>query len=324
MMSFNKYLEIKSRPQISIVFDAYKEKLHADLSGLVLKPNQQLIEAKKNIIDILEVSKILSALQYPLKNEFIIAVRTGDPKKVHHAHMSFRKWTEYNHANKNSDQIEKILFQYEASLFDKQFSSEQADEVIKTSLAESKSILENLARQVDLAIDSMKSWGNHKVTIEAVIPENGWIISEATVIIGDSFTAKFALSPTLLGLKIGDLKKEDSIPSSLENDVLALMSKLTSNPKYNKILTLYMTRPITERRYFEMTKRDLSLGIKTVLPNHILLATMPTIPAKETDIWKVRIEEKYLQEHLCEGDYKEYYIIGDDAPIKWLDQFQKS
>lgn len=321
-MSFTKYLETKSRPKTNVILDAYKEKLQADLSSLVIKPDIQLNEAKKNIVNIYEVSKILSELKYPLINEFNMAVRTGDSKKAHHAHMTFRKWTEYSNVDRKlSDRIETIMFQYQVGLFNGEFGPEQADEVVKSSLAESQAILENFEKQIDLAISSLRRWGNHSVSLEAISPETGWVISEAKVILGESFKAEFTITNTPLGLKVGDLKKEE-IPASLEADALALMQKLNTNPKYNKILTLYMTRPVTDRRYFEMTKRDLSLGIKTGLPNHVVLTTMPM--SENQDVWKVKIEEKYLREHLCEGDYKEYYIIGDDAPIKWIEQYRKA
>lgn len=321
-MSLKKYLESKSRPKVSIVLDAYKEKLQADLSGLVLKPHN-LQEAKKNIVDIHDVSRILSELKYPVTNEFCMAIKTGDAKKVHHAHMTFRKWAEYKKpSRKLVDRIESIMFQYQGSLFTETFGPEQADEVIKSSLSESRAILDNFERQVDLAISGLRRWGNYPVTLHAISPESGWVVSEARVVIGDSFTTEFTISNTPLGLKVGDLVKEENVPASLEADALALIDKLKNVPKYNRILSLYMTRPVTDRRYFEMIKRDLSLGIKAALPRHVLLTTQPM--AEDQDVWKVKIDEKYLREHLCEGDYKEYYIIGDDAPIKWLDQFRKA
>jgi len=324
MMSFAKYLETKSQQNISIVTDAYKEKLQADLFGLVIKPNQKLTEAKKNIVNVHEVSKILSELKYPLINEFNMAVRTGDSKKARHAHMTFRKWSEYNNTDKKlSDRVETIMFQYQANLFDKDFSPEQADDVVKSSLSESQSILENFEKQINLAIASLPHWGNHNVSLVAISPETGWVVTDAKVILGETFKTEFTISNTPFGLKIGDLKKEE-IPANLESDALALISKLNNIPKYNKILTLYMARPITDRRYFEITKRELSLGIKTILPNHVTLTNIPlNVENVEQDLWKVKIEEKYLREHICEGEYKEYYIIGDDAPIIWIEQYKK-
>jgi hypothetical protein len=322
-MSFSKYIETKIQPpHANISISAYKEKLEADLSSLVIKPNQQLIEAKRNIVNLKEVSKILSELKYPLIDEFNMAIRTADTKKVNHAHLIFRKWTEYSKPDSQLvDRIEEILFQYESNLFTKVFGPEQADEVAISSLAESKATLEHIAQKIDLAISSLSHWGNYSVVVEAVNPENGWIVSEAKIIIGDTFKAEFFIADTPLGLKTKSLKKE-GLPPSMEADVEALLNKLNANPKYSKILTLYMTRPITDRRYFEMIKRDLSLGIQTVLPNHVLLTTMPF--SEDQDVWKIKIEEKYLCEHLHEGDYKEFHLIGDEAPIKWIEQFRKA
>ena len=113
-MSFMKYLENKARPSILVVMDEYKEKLHADMASLMLKPDQQLIEARKNIVNIKDVSRTLSELAYPLSDEFKMAIRTGDPKRVNHAHMTFRRWVDYHNPDRAlSDKIETAMFQYQ-------------------------------------------------------------------------------------------------------------------------------------------------------------------------------------------------------------------
>lgn len=320
-MSLAKYLETKSRSRIRIVMDAYTDKLEADLASLVIKPNEQLIDAKKNIVNIREVSKILSELNYPLADEFNMVMRTGISKKVSHARITFRNWAEFSKADQNLvNYIESIVFQYEANLFDKTFGPEQVDEVVKSSIEESKSILEKIANQINLAITALPSWGNHKVTVEAMSPEKGWVVLEAKVIVGEAFKAEFIIDHTPLEFRIKNIKKE-SLPPSMEIDVNALLNKLSKNQKYNKILTLYITRPLGDSKYFEMIKRDLALGIKAVLPNYTLLTTLPL--TQDQDVWKVRIEEKYIYEHLVEGDYKEFHIIGDDAPIRWIEKYEK-
>lgn len=317
-MSFTKYLESKANPQIVIVMDDYKEKLCADMSSLLMKPDEQLAEARKHYVNIREVAKILSELSYPLIAEFSMAVRTGDPKRVTHAHMTFRRWAKYSDADRIlADKIETAMFQYQTKLYGKEFGSDDADEVVKSSLCESQAILDQMAHNIELAISKIKTWHNHRVVIEAVCPEKGWVITEAKVSVGDAFVTTFTYEHTSTGLKVKRLA-EDELPASLKADMQELLARLSKNPKYNRILTLYMTRPTTERRYFEIAKRDLALGITAVLPNHVTLATSP-LPGNP-DVWKIRVEEKYLREHLHEGDVKHYQIIGDEAPIRWIER----
>lgn len=320
-MSFMKYLENKARPSILVVMDEYKEKLHADMASLMLKPDQQLIEARKNIVNIKDVSRTLSELAYPLSDEFKMAIRTGDPKRVNHAHMTFRRWVDYHNPDRAlSDKIETAMFQYQTKLYGKEFGPEEADAVAKSSLSESTSILDQMSHNINLAISKISTWHNHKIVIEAICPEVGWVVSEAKITVGEAFHAVFLYEHTSTGFKAKLLTEED-MPASLKVDMQDLLAKLRTNPKYNKILTLYMTRPISERRYFEIAKRDLSLGIEAVLPSHITLATSP-LPG-DSDVWKVRVEEKYLKEYLHEGDVKEYQVIGEEAPMRWIERMSK-
>lgn len=317
-MSFTKYLESKAQPQILTVMDDYKEKLSADMSSLLMKPTDQMDEARKNIINIREVTRTLSELAYPLAEEFRMAVRTGDPKKVGHAHMTFRRWAKYSEANRVlADKIETAMFQYQTKLYGKEFGADDADEVIKSSLGESQAVLDRMSHSIDLAISKIPTWHNHRVIIEAIYPEKGWIINEARVTVGEAFLASFVYEITSSGLKVKSVSEEE-MPATLQVDMQALLNKLRSNPKYNRILTLYMTRPLSERRYFEIAKRDLALGIKAVLPNHVTLATVPL--SGDSDVWKVRVEEKYLHEYLQEGDVKQYHIVGEEAPVRWIER----
>lgn len=313
-----KYIENKSQTNsIIIVTNEYEEKLHADMASLMLKPDKQLVEARKNIVNIKEVTRILSELAYPLCDEFKMAIRTGDPKRVNHAHMTFRRWADYFKPDRIlSDKIETAMFQYQTKLYGNEFGPVEADEVIKSSLFDSKTILEQMSHNIKLAISKIPTWNNHKIVIEAIYPKNGWVISEAKVTIGDVYLGSFLYEQTSIGFKT-TLLTEEELPASLKLDMEDLLSKLKTNPKYNKILTLYMTRPISERRYFEIAKRDLSLGIRAVLPSHITLAENP-LPG-DSDVWKVRVEEKYVKEYLNE-DVKKYQIIGEEAPMLWIER----
>ena len=319
-MSLMKYIESKNRPNIIINTDLYQEQLNADVSSLLLKPDERIIEARKNIINITEINYILSSISYPLMNELCMALRTGDMRKVSHSHMVFRRWAEYSKHNQDLiDKIETAIFHYQIKLYGNEFGATEADKVVKSSVAESYVVLNKMAQTINLAISTIKEWQNHQVVIEAIPADKDWIVNEAKVTIGSSFLADFIYEHTSLGFKVKNISEND-LPLSFKNDFQNLVNKLQQNPKYNKILTLYMNRPLSERRYFEILKRDLSLGIKSALPNHIILSSEPL--SENSDIWKVKVEERYLHEYLNEGNIKQFQLI-EETPIKWIERINR-
>lgn len=310
-MSFTSYVESRSRTNVVVILDEYREKLHADMSSLLLKPNHQISEVKKNILNLQEISKLLSEAHYPKIDELIMTIRTGDAKKVSHANLIFNRWAENK---ENCDKIRLSLFEYCAKLYANKFGPEEIDEITKSYLAESKIVLDQMAKNIELAISKIPSWKNQAIVIEAICPENDWIVHEAKINVGN---AHFIYELTPIGCNIKNYV-ENEIPFSLKINMQDLIDKLQNSPKYSKILTLYMNRPLSERKYFENVKRDLSLGIKSSLPNHVALTNLPV--QNQSDIWKVRIEEKYLKEYLHEGNYIEYQIIHNKAPIRWIER----
>lgn len=318
-MSLMKYIESKSRPNIIIDNTLYQQQLNADISSLLLKPNEKLLEARKNIINFTELNYILSKISYPLIDEMCMALKTGDAKKINHACMVFRRWSEYcQHDRDLIDKVESTIFHYQIKIYGNEFGPNDAEKAIKSYLAESSGILNKMSQNLNLAISSLSSWNNHQIIIEALLPDKDWIVNEAKVSIGDTFKVDFVYQNTPLGFKIKNVSdiNESELPITLKNDFQALLNKLQQNPKYNRIVTLYMNRPISERRFFEIAKRDLALGINAVLPAHITLATQPI---GDADVWKVKVEENYLYEYLNEGDIKQYQIM-EETPIKWIER----
>lgn len=311
-MSFLKYIEDKSNFKIKIKMDAYKENLYADLSALVIKPNDKISEAKKNIVNINEVSRILNELKYPFVDEFVMAIKTGNSKKIAKTYNSFRHWSE-DIKSDLIDQIELIILRYQKNLFDKFLDSNQIDEAVDSCVDESQVILDEISQKVDLAIKNLPNWKKHLVHIEAIYPKNGWVINQAKIIIDNKY--EIIAEKIVNKIEFSNLKNELMLP-----DITDLLNKLNKNSKYSNIVTLFMNRPIADRKYFETIKRDLSLGIKSVIPNNVSLLSTLVNDDNHTDVWKIKLEQRYIFEKLCEGDYREYSIIEDVAPVKWIER----
>jgi hypothetical protein len=313
-MSFMNYVERKKNPKIITNMDNYKNILQSEFSSLVLKPNFQSNEIKKNIVNIYEISKILYELSYQFSEELKMAIRTGDPVKINEAHKNFSSWAKSNKKNKDlTEKIETILFNYQTKLYDEKILPEDIDKIVDFLVSESQIVLDQISQKIFLGISQIPSWRNYQITIEALIPEKDWIVNEAKITIGENFKTSFVYKKNFLGHEIKNIE-ESEVPERMSKNIKLLIETLNSNSKNNRVLTLFMNRPFSERHYYETIKKDLSLGIKSVLPQHIVLSDYPL--ETDEDVWKVKLEEKYIQEN----NFKKYIIVENEAPIIWIER----
>lgn len=259
-MSLKKYIESKSKPKIIVSLEKYKEQLYADLSSLLLKPDERISEVCKHLTS----RKMISSL----KNEI------------------------------------KIV-------------PEDVDEAVEKSIRDSELILKKMARNIELAVESIINWQNPQIKIEALYSSDCLAATKANVVLGESYTVNFVYEETPLSFNVSSVSESENIPKSLKNNAQDLILKLQSNPKYNKILTFYLKAPNSDREYFERAKRDLSLGIETIISNKFTLNNF----CKESvdfDIWKIKIKENLIYE-CSENQFK---IIDKEAPINWIEKYE--
>lgn len=305
-MSFREFVTSKKKPLITVSLAGYQEQLTADAASLLLRPEGKLQEARKQILNLREISQILAEIRYPLANEMVMALRTADAKKVSHAHLVFNKWLEFTQVDRKlTDQMQTAIFNFKSHLYGREFAPTDVDEIVKSSLSESTVVFQKLQQAVEFAVDKIPGW-KWPVHLEAIYPENSWVIQEAHVQIGEKSAFNIAWTP--FGVKI-----TSQISSLKEHELLA--NKLAQQTKRDKVQTLYLMRPKSDRRYFEMLKRDLALGIQAVLPNYCVLKTKADMDYTQ-DVWKIRIDERYLKQESEDS----YQIINEEAPIRWLER----
>ena len=318
-MSLIKYIENKPKTNIHINMDEYKEKLNADISSLLLKPDERISEVKKYVFDVQKASSILSEINYPLRNEFFMAIRSGCPLQVQKAYKLFKKYTENANLDYFKNQIETALLDYQTKLYLNQFKLEDANDAIKSFIFESQLFLDHVSHQIKLVVSKINDWNGHNIVIEALYPKSGWVVSEAKITVGDRFPAIFTYEKTSIGFKIQNLI-ENKLPEILKNNVENLISKLKNNDKYESILTLYAATPFSERKYLESIKRDLSLGIKTVLSNRIELFESPFF--EQLDVWKIRVDEMHVKEYIDKTNVKKYRSVEEEYPVYWIERIE--
>lgn len=312
-MSLKKYIENKTKPQVIFSLESYQQSLFANISSLLLKPSDKIEEVKKQILNISELELYLSEVLYPFSEELQIAIKSDNLNKIKQFHVKFQTWKKhYNLDEKILSKIDNLLYDYQTNLYSSNLNPEDIDKVVESYLCESRTMLKKLSNKISSSIDKIIEWKNHIVKIEGLIPDYGFFINKAKVSIDESFCFEVKLNQNF---KVENIV-EDVIPSHLKKLIDLIESKNASE----KIKTLYMSRPVFERKLFESRKRDVCMGLVAVLPKHI---TLSDLPAKNEghDLWKVKVQEIDLYEHLNEEDCKEYQII-DDCSIKWLERVE--
>lgn len=117
-------------------------------------------------------------------------------------------------------------------------------------------------------------------------------------------------------LETGDVTEDEEFFSTSENkmDYFNLISELQSPSSTNKqkILTLYTARPTKDRnKYLNATEIPPNLFFTNKLSSAEGIAIdLAGNDDKIRDVWKVRINKKYLVETLNTGNEKQYQAIG--------------
>lgn len=289
-MSLLKYIETK-KLNITISSDNYKEKLSADMAHLLINPN---LDIRKDAINIVQLEKYLNEINCPFKNELLMAVKTADVKKIAKMHNCFKGW---HNENAVALKVEEMLYGYRASLYKEEINPQTVDQLVESYYSQSYELLE----QIQSFLRRQLASENCSIIISPIFPSNGWVATEAQVDIEGivSFVCDEKMS-------IKDVQGE-----SLRSK--KIMDKLLKKENYG-VMTLYMNRDKSDKKYLESIKRDLSLGMSVVLPQNTILSERVV---EEGDVWKVKIDRKYLREFVDKNEIK--YSLNEESPIRWLE-----
>jgi hypothetical protein len=198
---------------------------------------------------------------------------------------------------------------------------ERIDDIIKISYNESVQNMQNYKNIIIEAIGRINNWNNSIIRIIAspATDYSNRLTFEATnhAIISFGKQTYFSMSQDEGKIEIDevlDADDEEFFPSSeIQSDYFNLINEIR-NPGVNskeKMLTLYTARPKSDRNFY--------LNSKT-LPKNIFLTNdydhaegLAADLGGERDIWKVRINSKYLTQTLS-GKIKYYQVTTKDAP----------
>jgi len=307
-MSYKKYIEIKNQIKSEVSIEKYKEKLSENISALFLNPDPVVVEqVKKNLIDEFEIQTLLQEKLYPNQERLMIAIKTGDPKKVAAERKSFNEWS-FDRQDKLTEKIKNILLLYENGFYSNTITSKEIDSIVNSYTTQSLRKVNEIGSSIDLTIDKIK-WHNHNVLIEAIYPDQDFTPTEALVSVGSSYVKSFIVN--LVDNQITNIPN-DQLPKKLKEDCDCLMENLFKNSKEKRIISLYFNTPINERKFIENIKKEIVLGVKQYLPYNTTLKKEATI-LEGQDAWKVTLDESNIKRN---GDV--FLVLSEDVAVKWI------
>lgn len=323
-MSLKKYIESKQNKDIILSIEEYQQKLSADISSLALTPIDNVKELKKNTINLLEIRNKLFYIKYPLIENFSISLKTGDVKKINCSYLEFSNWVDSKKIiSKEIEEIKQEVFNYQSSLYEDSITVQDIDKLIINYSNEAKEVVEKISKKIHSAINQVQNWKDHQVRISLNRCENNreYVSTTVKVIFGESFQDFFECELTPLGLEIKSYQENLNAPMSLRKDVNAVLQVLKSKKSNKDLVTLYFNSPITERKYFERVKRDVSLGIEAVIPNYITLFENEC--QNDDDLWKVKLKNDSIKRVVDINNQITFKVIEDSCSVKWIEKINE-
>lgn len=319
MNSFSVYLS----EQVDIKTDNYNKGIDNLIADIKDREEKRKQEAKKiNKIEFLkELETELS--EYPNIKNLIKSLNTNNYDYIFDQQKKLRDWSLNQKDNLKFFPLSRKLNLYVSSIEEQDHDYEKAIKELKEkTYLNMLKIKENIER----AIDRIQNWNGSKVVITPDVPED---MSGKIIDVQDSAYIEVGEKPNSPGfsyfiidnkLIIDDVIEggdEDFFTSlQQQSDYFNLINELRNPGKTSigKNLTLFTARPIEDREYILKTNK---LPVNVFLCNnynHTEGLAIDLTSGKPRDIWKVKVNSKYLTQTL-DGNIKYYQLTTSDAPM---------
>lgn len=324
------WLENTSSPAISIDLAKY----NASLAGVVERTLEYYRNEKTRLasfkFDTRQVANELRASGFHAE-PLIQALESKNVDNIETQVAIFRKLVsgikDYTVSSKIRPLIRSIydyVHTLEANPYE--FTPESGKELTKQSLQQTEVAMQKISSFIKAAISRIEGWNNTPITINAMEiakDATNYYVDDAWVMVG---TAKN--SPSFICFNNNTIEVEDVLEAGdeeffndpkIEQDYFNLTRELKTPNSTNrgKVLTLYTARPVTDRaRYTDA---------RTIPPNIFFTSKYSEAEGLSVelgagtirDIWKIRIDSKYLVQTIDTPWEKQYQAIGSsDIPIR--------
>jgi hypothetical protein len=329
-MNFREWLLENSGEQIAIDLSGYAAAMNREIEKLIDHQKQRRADmASLDVPGHTQFVQQNTPQDYPHRQQLMQALQSGD---VNSAVAQYARWsTQQSHSSDNYEIFRRLRDLQDYHDRDNDINEDEMRQWGQQLIQESQQNMEQISNMLQRAIQGIKEWHGTPIIIEAQTSTEGYndiSLSPSTyagIIMGKQgdVYAHFTLFPTedLQGVEdIGDTieggwGEEDFFATpEVKEDYYNLINEL-KNPgstQQGKVLTLYTSRPAKDHDFFAST---------TYLPINMFLSNsadhvsgMGVDYGVDAEIWKVRIDSKYLTQTL-DGPIKYYMVTKDKAPV---------
>lgn len=328
MRLFKLWLE--SQSQVIIDYSNLKKEFNSTAEKMIdyIREREDKISnfnQQKFFIDMQKLSN------YPLFKNLMQALQSGNRHYIYDQQNKLRIWINdlpYKESVPFRD-VAREIWTY-VDIVDKKenLNSKEEDvhKLVQKAITGTVIEMEKLKNNIIAAIDRINSWHGSNITIHPQASEDTYgkvidVTNTAQVEVG---TGEYI--PSFMIFQ-GDKTEIDDVLDGGDDDffknaanqadyfnLINELKKPGSTGK-GKILTLFTARPKENREQFLVAK---TLPVNIFLSNSYDHVEGIAKDMGNRDIWKVRIDSKYLTQTL-DGSIKYYQVTTDNAPVKSMD-----
>ncbi len=318
---------------IQIVMDRYVQSMSEYIYELSQRSMSKAEQLKNFKLNRQMITQSLS--QYPNFSVIENALNTNDMDAMDREFVPLTKWVRANSMNNNTFQAYMHLRDYLESVSPFIYSEQEAQQDIDRLSKETHGKMQSLAGMIQESANRTQ-WSGSPVFIYPKEPadENGtnWLVAseDANVYVGDNEDGNSPMLEVFLAdgkytIPPEGIVEDDDFFSNPDNtrDYFNLIKEINnpgSSNKSGKTLTLYTARPSSDREMY-MNATTVPGGIYLTSSENDAVDLSVDFGGKR-DIWKVRIDERYVQKMLDMPQFKHYQVMGrEPVPVKSITFF---
>lgn len=349
-MSFQKYLESrKINSHVLIDMHDYPERLSQVINDLAQSNEERNKKLQAFSLDVKKIEQLLDSLKYPYTNKMLVLLAGKNIQKISAMQKHFQNWARTVKAPWQPEiEVNRTLYNYKSKLMGpSEFNVKQMQELTKELAQKTLENMQKIKTIVEASLQRMNNWNGSTIVIKPNLPfqnvkDFNWFepIEHAMIYLGTnkddpSFSyyndnGKIEVDD-VLEAGDDDFFKNPEIQHDYFNLVRELQTPYSTSSK-TKILTLYTARPIKDRGIYQKASRDSASGT-AFIPSGLFLTTSPysayglahDLGTNEVrDVWKLKIDSKYLIQTLDAVNEKQYQVIGNkEIPVKWIELYEE-
>ena len=337
-MNFLKFFETKSNQNISVSIDNYKFQLWEAIKEILDYSEADNVRLKGFVLNSGDIEKALHQVGYQHYDNAVIILATKDYNKIGKLIedlMAFQREVLETGDYKKVEVIRgviKNIWDYESQLggykkYTKADAKKQHQEILKTTQDHMNAIIANIKNAI-----SRMAWNNTPLVISpngGFNHDSGWMhgTDSAEVTFGEDNNELGTGAPQFSYFQDGSKVIIDDVLEAgddeffhdpkVEADYFGLVQELRNPGGKSKIVTVYTARPLSDHEIYINAAQIPSNIFVTTSFNGAEGIALDLGSSEPREVWKIRIDNKYLLNTLDTGSVREYQVVGTGMiPVK--------